>query len=158
TFGVIILSRSQMRPFTHRQIELATTFSDQAVIAIENVRLFDEVKARTDELSESLQQQTATADVLKVISRSTFDLQVVLNTLVEAASRLCEAYDSTIWRTEGGRLLMVAHYGPIPVESLPLIRGTAAGRSVLDQRPVHIADLQAQVIEFPESSENARRW
>src|SRR5262249_28272688 len=65
---------------------------------------------------------------------------------------------STIWRTEGDRLLLVAHYGPIPVESLPLIRGTAAGRSVLDQRPVHTADMQTQVGEFPESSENARRW
>src|SRR5262249_21890476 len=79
--GVLILTRSTVEPFTDKQIELATTFADQATIAIENVRLFDDAQARTRELTESLQQQTATADVLKVISRSSFDLQAVLNTL-----------------------------------------------------------------------------
>src|SRR5262244_2694893 len=156
--GVLVLARPTVRPFSAKEIELVTTFADQAVIAIENVRLFDDVQARTRELTESLQQQTAIADMLKVISRSTFDLQAVLKTLVESAAQLCDAYDSAIWRPEGDRLLLVAHHGPIPAETLPLIRGTVAGRTVLDGRALHIADLQTEDAEFPESSENARRW
>jgi signal transduction histidine kinase len=109
-------------------------------------------------VAESLAQQTATADVLKVISRSTFDLQTVLDTLVQSAAHLCDAYDSAIWRPDGDRLLLVAHHGPILAETLPLIRGTVAGRTVLDGRSFHIADLQTETAEFPESSENARRW
>jgi signal transduction histidine kinase len=149
--GAISICRQEVRPFTDKQIELVENFARQAVIAIENTRLLNELR-------ESLQQQTATAEVLKVISRSTFDLQTVLKTLVESAAQLCDAYDSAIWRPDGDQLLLVAHYGPIPVDTLPLIRGTVAGRTVLDGVAFHIADLQTEDTEFPESAENARRW
>src|SRR5262249_15156667 len=99
--GVLVLRRTEARPFTAKQIELATTFADQAVIAIENVRLFEEVQARTRELSEALEQQTATSEILGVIAASPTNIQPVLQAVAESACRLCEAYDSVIRLCEG---------------------------------------------------------
>src|SRR5262249_48602948 len=149
-FGAVNLLRTSPRAFTQNQIDMVETFAAQATIAIENARLLNELR-------ESLQQQTATADVLKVISRSTFDLKTVLNTLVESCASLCDAYDSSIHQPDGERLLLLAHFGPISVESFPLIRGIVAGRTFLDARTIHIADLQREMKEYPESSANARR-
>ena len=148
--GVIVLTRTAVRPFTDKQIEVLTTFADQAVIAIENARLFDEVQARTAELAYALQQQTATAEVLKVISRSAFDLNMVLQTLVEAAAQLCEADQGTIAREQGGVFVRAASHGFSPefvelVKDRPVAteRGSATGRALLEGRTVHIADVRA---------------
>jgi signal transduction histidine kinase len=148
--GVIVLTRTEVRPFTDKQIELVSTFADQAVIAIENVRLFDEVQARTDELSESLQQQTATADVLKVISRSAFDLQTVLDTLVRSAARLCDAESASIHRPHDNSYPYVASYGLSReydeyMRGHPLLpgRGTVLGRAVTECKPIQVTDVEA---------------
>src|SRR5262249_34269862 len=119
--GCLVVRRTEARAFSSKQIELAATFADQAVIAIENVRLFDEVPGRTRDLSEALEQQTATSDVLKVISRSTFDLQAVLDTLIETAVRLCEARRGAIMRRDGDTYHGVAFYNASP-ELIDFIR------------------------------------
>jgi two-component system NtrC family sensor kinase len=142
-FGAFVLWRRIVLPFTDKQIELVTTFADQAVIAIENTRLLNELR-------DSLQQQTATADVLKVISRSTFDLPTVLQTLVESAARLCDADKATITRQRDGVFFRAEAYGFSPefieyVRTVPVEpeRGSAIGRALLEGKVVHIPDVQA---------------
>ena len=157
--GVLALARSEVRPFTDKQIKLATTFADQAAIAMENVRLFDEVQEKTRDLSEALVHQTGSANILRVIASSPTDVDPVLKAIVESACELCEAYDALLVLKQGGELWVGAHQGPVPLNrsKWPNDRGTVSGRSMADGLPVHVRDIAAESAEFPTAHEMSRR-
>src|SRR5262245_14378217 len=150
--GAIVIRRMEVRPFTDKQIALLKTFADQAVIAIENVRLFQELK-------ESLEQQTATSEILGVIASSPTDIQPVLDVVAENAASLCDATDAQIVRLDGDILRRVAAYGSMPTpydvsEARRPTRGHVGGRAVIDRKTVHVHDVTAEFdTEFPQSKE-----
>jgi signal transduction histidine kinase len=148
--GVISVDRTEVRPFTDTQIELVSTFADQAVIAIENVRLFEEVQARTRELTEALEYQTAMSDVLNVISRSPHELQPTLNTIVQTSCLLCEVERAVIYKLEDGKYHRVASHGVDAafikqVSDNPILpgRNSAVGRVALEKQTIQIPDILA---------------
>jgi GAF domain-containing protein len=156
--GILFLCHKTVEPFTEKQVELVSTFADQAVIAIENVRLFDEVQAKTRELSEALTYQTGSSNILSVIASSPTDVGPVLEAIVKSACELCEAYDATVALKDGDDLRFGAHHGPIPIslDKWPINRNWTAGRAFLDQKPVHVRDLQSDE-DLTEGRELARR-
>ena len=148
--GAIVMRRSEVQPFTEKQIGLAKTFADQAVIAIENVRLLQELQARNAELTESLEQQTATADILRVISSSPTDVQPVFDAIVRSAVRLCDGVFCALFRFDGKLIHLVAAHN-LSSEALevarkifpaPPTRELTAGRAILDRAVEHIPDLE----------------
>ena len=148
--GAIYIRRTEVRPFSDKQIKLLETFAAQSVIAIENVRLFQELK-------ESLEQQTATSEILGVIASSPTDIQPVLDTVAKTAAQLCDAGDAAIWRTDGNEYWLVASHGSIPVPRSelrrPMTRSIPSGRAMVDRETVHIDDILApeHVTEFSDS-------
>jgi GAF domain-containing protein len=150
SIGAILIRRLEVRPFTEKQIALLKTFADQAVIAIENVRLFQELQARNRDLTEALEQQTATADILRVISGSPSDLQPVMDTIVQNAARLAEADHALIGRAEGDRIHWLSSFGaPINLEGTPISRFLPSGRAILDRQTTRVEDVAELTDEFP---------
>src|SRR5262249_48687755 len=143
-----------------KEIALLRVFADQAVIAIENVRLFQELQTRNAELAESLEQQTATSEILRVIASSPTDLQPVMKAVVENAARVCGAMDSAIFHLEGEHLHLVARHGPLRVsyaigEPVP-VAGTVSARILRERRTIHVADIWAAEAEYPLTASRAR--
>ena len=146
--GAILIRRAVVDPFTDKQIALLKTFADQAVIAIENVRLFKEIQERNAELREALEHQTATAEVLGIISRSPTDVQPVLDAIVESAARVCGIDDVVLRLHEGNTLVPRAHFGPIPIGRVEISIDEPQFRWMREHGTLHIPDVRAQN-DFP---------
>ncbi|HEX5529959.1 MAG TPA: GAF domain-containing protein, partial [Methylomirabilota bacterium] len=157
--GAITAFRTEVRPFSDQQVALLETFADQAVIAIENVRLFQELQVRNRDLTETLEQQTATAEILRVISSSPTDLQPVLDVVARNAARVCEASDALVHRVDGGFTQVVANSGEIRTRGgkIPITRGWVGGRALIERRRIHVHDLAAELDEYPESRDFQQR-
>ena len=151
--GAISIRRQEVRPFTDKQIVLLETFAAQAVIAIENVRLFKELQERNRDLTEALEQQTATSEILRVIASSPNDLTPVLHIVAKNAARLCEASGAQVFRKDDDVLRLAANYGELASrETRPISRDTVAGRAFIDRRTIHVHNPEESAAEFPESS------
>ena len=141
--GLIVVTRKETGTFSEHHVQLLRTFADQAVIAIENVRLFDEVQAKTRDLTEALTYQTGSSNILSVIASSPTDVGPVLKAIVESACALCEAYDAVVWLKDGNDLRLSAHHGPIPIGFGEMADQPtwAVGRALMDGKAVHLRDL-----------------
>src|SRR5262245_15263814 len=147
--GVIGLRRTEIRPFTDKQVALLKTFADQAVIAIENVRLFKELQERNSELREALEHQTATSEVLSIISRSPTDVQPVLDAIVESAAKVCGIDDVVLRLRERNFMVLRAHFGPMVVPPYDISIDEPEYRSLFAHGTLHVPDLTAQREDFP---------
>jgi signal transduction histidine kinase/putative component of toxin-antitoxin plasmid stabilization module len=151
--GTILLRRTEVRPFEDKHIALLRTFADQAAIAIENARLFNETR-------ESLDQQTATSQILRVISDSPGDVKPILDAVAERATRLCDTASTAIYVLEDGVMRRTAFHGPAELmgrETVPYTKGTLAGRAIVEGKPIHVHDIESAQAEYPMSWEFARQ-
>src|SRR5512132_4303283 len=158
--GAITVWHADLGPFSQTHVALLQTFADQAAIAIENARLFNELQSRNRDLTEALEQQTATSEILGVIASSPTDIQPVLDGVAESAARVCGADDAVIRLVEGDMLRTVAHHGSIALSQSavlePLDHGWIPARAVIDRQTIHIHDIAAEESEFPKASARAR--